>query len=471
MSVNKILVTMQLDGKDVPCGVITQTLRGGHETIGFTYDSNYPSVSGAIPLSPDNPFGLGPWFSSGMRELRAISDAMPDRWGRNLMAREEARRARLANSTPRTLFDLDYLLGVDDVQRQGALRFWSDGVPQTSNNAGVPREVDLPNLLNASDAASQDMNIDVRDLLQAGSSLGGARPKASVRDERGILHIAKFPKNSESAYEDVCAWEKVSLDIASAAGLTVPCSRLLRIAGRGVLLSSRFDRAGDLRIPYISGLTAISGYDGAPDGPYTYLDLADFTLNNSPRPNKDLEALWTHALVSWAIGNTDNHMRNFGFLNYGGGWELSPTFDMNATSTFAGGHMATMVTDEMEGSSLEGLLDSRDYFNVSAMRATEIIAQCNEAIEKWQNLAMRCGINSISIDSMASRFECSIAALSHHMKTCGYGYTSRKSIPDCTVITPVNVNSDLENLVSQKCDEQRACQSRESVIERTTHDR
>ena len=232
MSVNKILVTMQLDGKDVPCGVITQTLRGGHETIGFTYDSNYPSVSGAIPLSPDNPFGLGPWFSSGMRELRAISDAMPDRWGRNLMAREEARRARLANSTPRTLFDLDYLLGVDDVQRQGALRFWADGVPQTSNNAGVPREVDLPNLLNTSDAASQDMNIDVRDLLQAGSSLGGARPKASVRDERGILHIAKFPKNSESAYEDVCAWEKVSLDIASAAGLTVPFAELDLAANR-----------------------------------------------------------------------------------------------------------------------------------------------------------------------------------------------------------------------------------------------
>ena len=196
--------------------------------------------------------------------------------------------------TPRVLFEIDYLTGVSDKTRQGAIRIWDEtGQSLAPEEKGVPREVDLPALLNSADLAAVDMDADIRDLLEAGSSLGGARPKASVQDQQGTLWIAKFPKSDEDSISDISAWEKVSLDLMSECGINVPESRLIRIKGRSVLLLKRFDRVGDLRIPYISGLTAIQGNDG---NNYSYLELVEFIEGAGSNPQEDIRELWRRAL-------------------------------------------------------------------------------------------------------------------------------------------------------------------------------
>lgn len=198
------LVTMQIDGMDVPAGTLFQNIRNGEETTSFVYDQQYLAREDAFALAPDVPLGGGSFHSASLRSLRALEDCMPDRWRRNLMTRTERLEAKNAGRTPRTLFETDLLTGVNDETRQGALRLWdADGNVLTAPETGVPREIDLPHLLSSADRASQDMDVDIRDLLDAGSSLGGARPKASMRDEHGDLWMAKFPKSAEGHLE---AW-------------------------------------------------------------------------------------------------------------------------------------------------------------------------------------------------------------------------------------------------------------------------
>lgn len=198
------LVTMQIDGMDVPAGTLFQNIRNGEETTSFVYDQQYLAREDAFALAPDVPLGGGSCHSAGLKSLRALKDCMPDRWGRNLMTRAERLEAKNAGRTPRTLFETDLLTGVNDETRQGALRLWdADGNVLTAPETGVPREIDLPHLLSSADRASQDMDVDIRDLLDAGSSLGGDRPKASMRDEHGDLWMAKFPKSAEGHLE---AW-------------------------------------------------------------------------------------------------------------------------------------------------------------------------------------------------------------------------------------------------------------------------
>lgn len=236
------------------------------------------------------------------------------------MLRAERQAAKREERAQRALLESDYLAGVGDEARQGALRIWVGDDPVAKPEVGVPREVSIPDLLAAADRASVDIDADVSDLVAAGSSLGGARPKASVVDEKGCLCIAKFPKSDESALEDVCAWEKTVLDLAGEFGIRVPETRLLRVAGRSVLLLRRFDRRGESRIHYISGLSAVQGHDG---DRYSYLDLVSFLEEEGASPQEDIIELWKRVLFSCAIGNTDDHMRNHGFLNDGKGWRLS----------------------------------------------------------------------------------------------------------------------------------------------------
>lgn len=412
MGSRPISLTVQIDGRDVPCGTLTQLIRSGKETIGFEYRSTYLADPRAFALSPDMPLGRGRYYSSGMSGLRALSDCMPDRWGRNLMKRQEARDSESEGRTARTLFELDYLLGVDDVQRQGAIRAWGeDGEPVSRGPNGVPRLMELGRLLDAADLVSREIDADVRDLFEAGSSLGGARPKASVVRADGSLSIAKFPKVTESEIEDAPAWEHVALTIAEESGLGVARSNLTRIKGRPVLLLDRFDRNGELRIPYISGISAISGYDGSPDGPYTYLDLVEFIALHGARPKEDSRSLWHHCLLSWAIGNTDNHMRNFGFLREPGGWVLSPCFDINPTPLEVGGRPATIPTDECDGSSLRGIIGAAPLFDVTDAEAAEHCDRLMDCLRRWDTIAMRNGVSAASIDRFGPRFDNSITEL------------------------------------------------------------
>jgi serine/threonine-protein kinase HipA len=407
-----VRVTVQVDGVDLVCGTLDQSVRNGRESLAFSYDAGYLEHPRAFALSPDMPLGPGAFYSSGVSELRVFGDCMPDRWGRNLMRREEARIAREEARTPRTLFDLDLLCGVDDAQRQGAIRLWDeDGVVLSAAGAGVPREVELPALLDAADLAADDLSADVRDLFAAGSSLGGARPKASVVDADGTLSIAKFPRKGESALDDVCAWEKVALDIFAACGLAVPASRLLRLSGRSVLLVKRFDREGVRRIPYLSGISAIGGRDGA-DG-YSYLDLADFLAQEGADARADKRHLWLHALLSAALGNTDNHMRNFGFLRdgRGRGWCLSPFFDVNPTRLETGRSFAVGVADADAPHSVETVMECAGFFDVGQDEARALAGRARDAVADWRRFALSAGIKDASVEAMRGRMESGIADL------------------------------------------------------------
>lgn len=404
MAKRRAVVTVQIDGVDVTCGVIDQNVRNNRESVTFSYDPAYLRAADAFALAPDMPLGAGSFHSSGMDQLRAFGDCMPDRWGRNLMHREEARVAAAQGRAPRTLFEFDLLCGVNDAQRQGAIRIWDeDGEILAPPGKGVPREVDLPALLNAADLAANDLTADVHDLFAAGSSLGGARPKASVCDADGKLYIAKFPRKDESKVDDVCAWEKVTLEIFAACGLDVAASRLLRIAGRSVLLVERFDRKGDRRIPYMSGLTAIGGHDGG-DG-YSYLDLIDFLSMQGSDPRLDKANLWRHSLLSAAIGNTDNHMRNFGFLREKDGWRLSPFFDVNATRLEAGNRFAVGVADDGSPHDVATCMALASLYDVDKEAARAFAAQAAEVVSRWRQMAAACGICEASVEAMRPRME------------------------------------------------------------------
>ncbi|HIU23849.1 MAG TPA: HipA domain-containing protein [Candidatus Coprovicinus avistercoris] len=402
-------VTVQIAGEDVLAGRLYQNVRHGDETVTFSYDPSYLNDPRSFSLAPDMPLGAGSFHSSGLRQLRAFEDCMPDRWGRNLMLRAERSRARDERRTPRTLFEADMLAGVNDEARQGALRIWNDaGEALSPVSDGVPRETSIPVLLDAADRASKDMNADIRDLLAAGSSLGGARPKASIRDEQGCLCIAKFPKADEGALDDVCAWEHVALRLMAELGMSVPASRLLRIGTRAVLLMRRFDRNGSVRVPYISGLTAVQGEDG---GRYSYLELAEFIEEEGSRPTNDLHELWTRALFSCAVGNTDNHLRNYGFLRERAGWRLSPAFDVNPTPGSERKYLATGLDFDNREAEPEVALAVREYFRLDGAAARAVAARMARVMGGWRRIARADGISEASIEFMADCFESGIRKL------------------------------------------------------------
>lgn len=349
-------VTIQLAGEDVPAGTLYTHVRHGVESASFRYDDAYLADRHAFPIAPDMPLSAAPLHTQGEPLFRVFGDCMPDRWGRNLMLRAERRAAREEGRTARTLLEHDMLASVDDRARQGALRLWVSGDPVAQEGDGVPREVRIPALLAAADRAAHDLDADIADLVAAGSSLGGARPKASVVDEHGVLNIAKFPKADELAIEDVCAWEKTALDLAAQIGIRVPQTRLLRVGGRSVLLLERFDRRRGQRVPYISGLTAVQGHDG---GRYSYLDLVSFLEEEGGAPEADIRELWLRIVFSCAIGNTDDHMRNHGFLREGAGWRLSPAFDVNPTAGDNPKYLRSAIDFDNDEASVEAALAAR----------------------------------------------------------------------------------------------------------------
>lgn len=405
----EIDVTVALGDKDVLAGRLYQNVRHGDETATFSYAPSYLDDPRAFSLAPDMPLGPGSFHSFGLRNIRAFEDCTPDRWGRNLMLRAERQRAREDKRTPRTLFEIDMLIGVDDAARQGALRFWdADGCALSPIASGVPRETSIPSLLASADLAASDMDADVRDLLAAGSSLGGARPKASVRDETGYLCIAKFPKADEDAIDDVCAWEHVALRLMGECGIAVPVSRLVRVGGRAVLIMRRFDRCGARRLPYISGLTAVQGEDG---GRYSYLELAEFIETEGADPSADLRELWSRALFSCAVGNTDNHLRNYGFLRDGHGWRLSPAFDVNPTPGAEAKFLATGLSFDNREAEPEQAFSVAEFFRVNDREARDVAREMARALTGWRRLARADGISEASQERMADCFETGIRKL------------------------------------------------------------
>ena len=405
MSGLTVEVVVSDGGADVEAGTLFSHRRGRTESATFVYAPAYVTRPGAYELDPSLPLGTAPSQTPvGQTIFGALSDCAPDRWGRTLINRAEARAAREEGRTPRALGDVDYLLGVRDDLRQGALRFRIGGGPFLApDDVGVPALTDLPELLDLADAAERD---DVslpglRRLVRVGSSLGGARPKAHVRHPDGRVAIAKFPSAAQDTW-NVMAWEKVALDVAQRAGITVPASRLLTLAGRHVLVVDRFDRtpAGD-RVGYVSAMTMLQATDG---DQRSYLEIAEAIEERSARAGQDLAQLWRRLLFNVLICNTDDHLRNHGFLHAGGtSWSLAPAFDLNPQPDPGPTQLSTFI-DYADGSATVALaLSVAPMFRLSAADARRTLGEVAAAVSDWRQIAGRW-LAPGEVDRMAPAF-------------------------------------------------------------------
>lgn len=412
------LVYADLAGTTNLVGRLWTRSRGGCENASFEYDRAWLSESMRFALEPALGLGSGQFHSGSDRPLfGAIGDSTPDRWGRMLMRRAERHRAASTGNDPRALREIDYLLGVDDEARTGALRFASQpGGPFLGDRSHgrIPPLVELPKLLAATNHVLADTATgeDLQILLAPGSSLGGARPKASVLDGDGQLLIAKFPNSSDEI--DIVRWEEVALRLARRAGVNVSRSRLERIGGRYVLLLQRFDRKLQIRVPYLSAMSVLGA--GANED-HSYLELADALRRYGASPRSDLRDLWRRIVFSVLISNTDEHLRNHGFLYVGPqGWTLSPAFDLNPVPLDVRPRiLSTAITFDDATASLELAFEVAEYFEMDAATARRTAAEVGSAVSAWRSEAAELGISKAEIERMASAFEHSdlAAARSH----------------------------------------------------------
>ncbi|CAN5796330.1 HipA domain-containing protein [soil metagenome] len=409
MSAPDTLVHTELDG--VTCPVGNLWIRGSRRgTFGATFEylDSWLERKDAFAVDPLLPLvSPGPFHKE--RLFGAIADSAPDRWGRTLMARAERSRARQQSRAARHLREIDYVLGVSDLARQGSLRFsHPDGEVflAEDSEATVPPLVDLPRLLAAAQGFldNPDSEDDLRILLAPGSSLGGARPKASVRDNAGHLSIAKFPKKDD--LYSVGAWEHLTLTLAREAGIRVAESALLSVEGQDIVLLDRFDRDGERRTPFLSAMSLLDGVD---QEPRSYLEIAEVIRRFGAQARADLSELWRRMLFNILASNTDDHLRNHGFLYAGrGGWTLSPAYDVNPVPIEVKPRfLSTAIGEDPNDTSASLLLalEVAEYFDLSEEEARSTAAEVAQVTRQWADRAQSLGIRGTEIDLMSSAFD------------------------------------------------------------------
>lgn len=410
-SVQVVLDWQELGGPHV-VGTLHVEAARGTPIFSFTYDAKWLQDHRGVALDPDLALVRGrTWLRPGQPNFGIFLDSAPDRWGRTLLQRRENWQARQDGRKARVLREWDFLLGVADVTRLGALRFRRQ--PDTafladSSEMPVPPLAHLRELAAVAAAIDQD-DRDVsqeqegrwlRQLVAPGSSLGGARPKAVVRDEVGHLCLAKFPARLDRF--DMGAWEFVLNQLARQAGIAVPEARLLQMGETGsTLLIRRFDRtASGTRIPFASAMTLLGRRDGEPGA--SYLELAELLMRQGARPAADARALFARVLFNVAVSNTDDHLRNHGFFLTSKGWTLAPAFDLNPNPE--GGSHALLLDEVHDEGDLDTVLASHRSFGLTANEAAQIYETVTGAVRGWRRVAADAGIGKSAIERMAPAF-------------------------------------------------------------------
>ena len=399
----KILVFIDRGGETVPAGTLWTRTRGARQTASFEYDSSWLARRDAFGLDPVLPPARGQ-FHTDRPLFNAFTDPAPDRWGQTLMRRNELRRARAEGRRPRTLLALDFLTLVDDETRLGALRFKEavGGPFLTSAGRPVPPVVDLPRLLSATARVidANETDDDLRLILAPGTSLGGARPKATVRDRDGHLLIAKFPRRDDDW--PVTRWEAATMALAEAARVRVAPFQLRQAADSPVFLARRFDRRQGRRIPFMSALTAIEGSDNEMR---SYLEIAEFLRREGLEVNEDLGQLWRRIVFNILVSNTDDHLRNHGFLRETNGWRLSPAYDINPVPADVKPRVLALAIDETDATaSLDTAMEVAPMFGMTEQAARAAAAEVGRAVRGWRDAAARHGIAANEIERMSSAF-------------------------------------------------------------------
>lgn len=400
-------VHIDLEGQVRPLGLLRRQVSRRRETISFEYFDSWLGDAKRFSIEPALTLTAGTFPPQpGQPVFGAIGDSAPDSWGRRLMQLSERRLAHRDGRQVRTLGELDYLLGVADETRLGALRFrWrGDEEFQAPVREGVPALVDLGRLLTITEriARGKETAEDLRLIFAPGSSLGGARPKASVVDQHGHLSIAKFPKGSDDY--SIETWEEVALRLAERAGIRTPQHQLIQVAGKAVLLSRRFDRDEDRRIPFLSAMSMTRSRDGERG---SYPELVDALTAYGAQAKADAEQLYRRMVFNVLVSNVDDHLRNHGFLWAGqGGWILSPAYDLNPTPVDVKARILTTNITLDEGTcSVELLRETAEFFGLRRTASMAVIREVAEVTSTWRSVARVVGARRTEADRMASAFE------------------------------------------------------------------
>lgn len=408
MADKKVYVYINLNGEDILVGQMWSHFNKNKETSTFEYADEWLAQKEAFSLQPNLFLGKGKQAArQGIKIFGAFGDSAPDTWGRILMRRYETKLAKMENRNPRTLNEIDFLLGVNDESRQGALRFKKDADEEflfPAHIKSIPPLVNLPKLLAAAEnIANENEDFeDIKLLLIPGSSLGGARPKASVVDKEGNLCIAKFPKNSDT--HNLVLWEAVALTLAKNAGLHTQEWALEKIRDKDVIIMKRFDRAGKIRIPFLSAMSMLNAIDND-EITHSYMDIADIIRQYGSNPKTDLIELWKRIVFSIMISNTDDHLRNHGFLYESEmGWRLSPVFDVNP-NPYSGGVLTTYISQDDNSADIDVAMSVAEYFGLKSKDTKIIIDEIKNSIQKWTDVAKSFGISRSEIEEMKIAFK------------------------------------------------------------------
>jgi serine/threonine-protein kinase HipA len=392
-------------------GTLTVVHTKGRAVFSFAYDKDWIKKGEALDLDPDLQFFGGPqYLPEGKKNFGIFLDSSPDRWGRVLIARKEAIKARMEGKKEKALFEEEYLLSVLDDYRMGAIRFKTNGNGPFLNNDAFftsPPMASLKELEYASFQLEKDLKNDkeslkwINMLINPGGSLGGARPKASITGPDG-LWIAKFPSLKDAT--DIGGWERVTELLARTAGLYIAEGFVRKYNNHHhTFLSKRFDRtASNDRIHFASAMTLLGRTDGEEGA--SYLDLAEFIRKRGANVDKDLEELWRRIVFYISVKNTDDHLRNHGFIfKPGSGWALSPAFDVNPV--YHGTGLTLNVSETDNSLDLDLAQSVAKYFRVSSSKAEMIIGEVKQAVSGWQKIAEKLSIPRNEQELMSMAFE------------------------------------------------------------------
>jgi len=417
MNANKeILVYAHWEGFNMPflMGILSAIPARGKEVFSFEYAKEWLQSGFGYMIDPELQLFPGRYFPGNEKQnFGVFLDSCPDRWGRILMDRREAVLAKKEKRTPKNLLESDYLLGVYDEHRIGGLRFKlreEGNFLNDDRNMAAPPWTSLRELEHASLKFEEDDTDDteylkwINLLIAPGSSLGGARPKAGVADAKGHLWIAKFPSIKDT--KNIGAWEMVANKLAAAAGLDVALAEMKQFNSQfHTFITKRFDRneKGE-RLHFASAMTMLGYTDGAgSDTGASYLELAEFLMRHGADVNADLEELWRRIVFYSAIRNTDDHLRNHGFLLTEKGWKLSPAYDINPNEY--GTSLSLNISEKDNALDPELALSVAGYFRLDKKKAAQIMAQVKTAVSHWRSIAKEVGLTRAEQDRMVRAFE------------------------------------------------------------------
>ncbi len=391
-------------------GILTAHFAKGKKAFSFEYDKDWIKTEQQRLLDPDIQFFSGPQFPNNNANFGIFLDSMPDTWGRTLMKRRALQLAKERNVKAPTLYDIDYLLGVYDKSRMGALRFKTEiNGPFLDDNNQIPTPpwTSIRTLQQAAnhleeDKDSEDAKKWLAILIAPGSSLGGARPKTNILDEKKEMWIAKFPSKNDLI--DKGAWEFLAYKLAIDAKITMAQSRIEIVTGTyNTFYTRRFDRDKGERIHFASAMTMTgNSEDKIRDNTASYLDIADFIQTYGAHVEENLHQLWRRIVFNITISNCDDHLRNHGFILTNNGWNLSPAYDLNPSIDKDG--LALNIDMDSNALNLELAQSVGEYFRLNKEQMGKIIGEVTRSVVQWQTVANKIGISKSEQELMSSAF-------------------------------------------------------------------